>query len=62
GPGEFFGTEQHGMPDLKVANIIKDQKILNRARKEAKNIISHGNLKENYSLLYNRLTDLEVKL
>jgi ATP-dependent DNA helicase RecG len=35
GPGEFFGTRQHGMPDLKVANPIADLAILERARTEA---------------------------
>jgi ATP-dependent DNA helicase RecG len=35
GPGEFFGTRQAGMPDLKVANIAKDVKYLELARKEA---------------------------
>ena len=35
GPGEFFGTRQAGMPDLKVANIAKDARILEAARQEA---------------------------
>ncbi len=35
GPGEFFGTKQSGMPDLKVANIIRDIGILEASRKEA---------------------------
>jgi ATP-dependent DNA helicase RecG len=34
GPGEFFGTRQSGMPDLKIANIARDAKLLNVARKE----------------------------
>ncbi len=35
GPGEFLGTRQAGMPDLRVANIIRDMKILERAKSEA---------------------------
>lgn len=39
GPGEFFGTRQSGMPDLKVASIIRDAGLLDVARKEAFDII-----------------------
>lgn len=35
GPGEFLGTRQAGMPDLKVANIVRDMKILEQAKAEA---------------------------
>jgi ATP-dependent DNA helicase RecG len=35
GPGEFFGTRQHGLPELQVADVVKDAKILFAARDEA---------------------------
>ncbi|WAW14219.1 ATP-dependent DNA helicase RecG [Peptostreptococcus equinus] len=36
GPGDFFGTRQHGLPELKVANLFKHIKILRMAQKEAR--------------------------
>jgi ATP-dependent DNA helicase RecG len=35
GPGEFLGTRQSGMPDLRVANIVRDASLLEPARQEA---------------------------
>jgi ATP-dependent DNA helicase RecG len=35
GPGEMLGTKQSGLPDLRVANIVRDAKLLEAARKEA---------------------------
>ncbi len=35
GPGEFFGTRQHGLPALRIANIIENADILDEARREA---------------------------
>lgn len=51
GPGEFFGTRQWGMLDLKIANLLRDQKILNLARREAFNLVRESPLLNNYPLL-----------
>jgi ATP-dependent DNA helicase RecG len=41
GPGEFFGTKQSGLPALRIASIIRDQEILELARREAAAFIAH---------------------
>jgi len=43
GPGEFFGTRQAGMPDFRVANIIRDAKLLETARREAQAVLDGPN-------------------
>src|SRR5665213_4488472 len=35
GPGEFFGTRQAGLPDFRVANLIRDRQLLELAKQEA---------------------------
>jgi ATP-dependent DNA helicase RecG len=35
GPGEFFGTRQAGLPDFRVANLVRDRALLELAKKEA---------------------------
>jgi ATP-dependent DNA helicase RecG len=35
GPGEFFGTRQHGLPELKVGDLIEDYDLLRMARRDA---------------------------
>jgi ATP-dependent DNA helicase RecG len=40
GPGEMFSTRQHGLPDLKIANIIDDFDLLVMARKNAFELVS----------------------
>jgi len=48
GPGEFFGTKQAGMPDFRVANLIRDRELLELAKREASYVSSgpHPDLTE----------------
>ena len=39
GPGEFFGTKQAGAPSFRVANLIRDRKLLELARTEAQRVV-----------------------
>ncbi len=39
GPGEFFGTRQSGMPDLRAASIIRDAGLMEIARREAFSLV-----------------------
>ncbi len=38
GPGDFFGTRQHGLPEFKIANLFTDCEILEQAQQAAKEI------------------------
>ncbi len=55
GPGEFFGTRQHGLPELRVGDIVADYPLLRMARKDAFELVAadpelrdpkHVNLRE----------------
>lgn len=40
GPGEVMGTRQAGLPQFRIANIVRDQKILELARREAEYMLN----------------------
>lgn len=40
GPGEFMGTRQAGLPDFRVADIVRDGHILNHAKKDAFELVA----------------------
>lgn len=49
GPGEFFGTRQHGLPEIRFGNILKDFGIMELARKEAFGLVGRDpGLKEEH--------------
>lgn len=39
GPGEVFGTRQHGLPDLRIADPVADLALLEAARTEARTLL-----------------------
>lgn len=67
GPGELFGTRQHGLPEIRFGNIAKDLDIMEAARKEAFTMIEkdpdlreehHGLLKRALSERFKGKLDL----
>ena len=40
GPGDFFGFRQHGLPALKVANLVEDLAVLRRAQQIAEELLA----------------------
>jgi len=41
GPGEFFGTRQWGIPAFRIANLLRDQEILEWAKREAADFVAN---------------------
>ncbi len=39
GPGNLFGSQQHGMPPLRIADLLKDEALLLQARQDARQLI-----------------------
>ena len=59
GPGQFFGEAQHGLPDLKAADVFRDFEILIQARDAAEKFITDDDnlnyfvsLRQNLALAY----------
>ena len=67
GPGEFFGTRQSGMPELRIAHVVRDAKLLPQARDAAFRLVAsdpglnnphHGILQETLEKQYQARMDL----
>ncbi len=44
GPGDFFGTRQHGLPALRAGDLMRDADLLERAYEEARTRVDNGTL------------------
>jgi ATP-dependent DNA helicase RecG len=40
GPGEFFGTRQHGLPEFKLADVTNEMELLQQAKNDATELLS----------------------
>jgi ATP-dependent DNA helicase RecG len=67
GPGEFFGTKQSGLPELRIANLIDDGELVTLARREAFEMIkldphlrlpSHKNIREHFEIEFRSVIEL----
>ncbi len=58
GPGEFFGTKQAGLPNFRVANLLRDRDVLELARKEARAVLEGPNEQITRQEMANAVTHL----
>ena len=40
GPGDIFGTRQHGLPPLRIADLLRDRAVLEEARRDAHALVT----------------------
>ncbi len=59
GPGQFFGTRQHGLPDINIADLGIDVELIARAREEAEALV--GKLSEGGSEISGLLAEVKRK-
>src|ERR1700743_128288 len=59
GPGEFFGTRQAGIPDFRVANLVRDRGLLELAKAESASFVSNAGevTEEEKTKVWNRLRE-----
>jgi ATP-dependent DNA helicase RecG len=55
GPGEFFGTRQWGIPAFRIANLIRDQEILEWAKREASSFVEQPSSRQEWEVFVSYL-------
>jgi ATP-dependent DNA helicase RecG len=58
GAGEVLGTRQHGLPDLKIADLVHDIKILEQSKTLAAEILDIGLGEPQYNALRDKITQI----
>ncbi len=58
GPGDFLGKRQHGLPELKMANLIDDSVVMQIAGEEADKMLKQDPLLKKNSLLKHKVLHL----
>jgi len=58
GPGEVFGTKQHGLPELILADLSKHLGILEVVKKESKDLLAKDPSLKDHPLLERKIRDL----
>jgi ATP-dependent DNA helicase RecG len=67
GPGDVFGTRQHGLPPLRIADLLRDQTLLDEARRDAHDLVTadpglsseaHAKLRRMMIVRYGKALDL----
>lgn len=62
GEGQIFGLKQAGLPDLKIASLIRDFELLREARRQAKKLLRKDPTLKNYAALKNEVYEKFTKL
>ena len=60
GPGDFFGTRQHGLPKLRIADILTDTRILMQTQELAREIMESGGLSDVENRQIERLVSKKI--
>ncbi|MGC4004512.1 MAG: helicase-related protein [Pirellulales bacterium] len=67
GPGDLFGTKQHGLPPLRIADLQKDRELVEEARSAARDVVTadpglqkpeHAKLRRMVLVRYGKALDL----
>ena len=62
GPGDFFGSRQHGLPELKIADMVEDMDTLKKAQECAQDILKSDFSLSNFPALKKQMNKMFEKI